>query len=782
MKKLFAFFALFSTVAIAQQNEQSEQEKDSLLQVVLNEVTVGAGIIDRAADRATPIAVSVITNREIERKGGQFDLIEVMRQTPSVQVNRGAGFGDGKMYLRGFDQVNTAFLINGQPINGVEDGKMYWSNWSGMIDVAQEVEIQRGLGSSKLAVSSVGGTVNIITKTIDQQAGGFVKTTAGQNNYLKTSAYLSTGLMDNGFAFSMLFGHWRGDGYHMGATGQGQTYFFSAGYKPNDNNVFNLFITGAPQWHGAQGGRTIADYREKGREWGNWYGVRDGEIYPGGRNFYHKPIYNLSWDWRINDDASLSTVIYGSNGRGGFAYQEGDFVYTEGGNVNYDAIRAQNLSGEGEGIVKASVNSHNWYGGIVNFSSKINDKLSYNVGIDGRMYNGMHFRAPTDLLGLSSYRGATETYGFNPWKSLKIPSDRSNLAISYNYEEDINYIGGFAQFEYVTDNYSAFISGTLSSQSHQTEGFMNYTGKGEKINNDGYNFKIGYSRRVGSNSKIYGNYGFYSRQPFHDDLYDNNRYDDKLNVAGNINQEISGLELGYQYEKDNFRLIVDLYSTKWDNRILSSTEYDSDTNELLSFSQSNPISQLHQGIEIQFDYKPTADIALKGFASFGDWVYDSNVQSRDFNEEGVVTSSGNISYLKGVKVGDAAQTSAGLEMYYRVSDRVSFNFTSTYYNDLYSRVNFSSGVFDTPDNQGTIKLPAFTLIDFSVNFKIPLSEFNNLDARLSAFNLFDIWYIEEMTTNNLPDSDSVLYKGIDPSNRIDPGYGRNFAINLAYRF
>ena len=89
------------------------------------------------------------------------------------------------------------------------------------MDVAEEVEIQRGLGASKLAVSSVGGTVNIITKTVDQQAGGFYKSMAGSNNYFRNSAYLSTGLNDNGWAFSMLLGHWSGDGNHWFSQGCG---------------------------------------------------------------------------------------------------------------------------------------------------------------------------------------------------------------------------------------------------------------------------------------------------------------------------------------------------------------------------------------------------------------------------------------------------------------------------------------------------------------------------------------------------------------------------------
>jgi hypothetical protein len=118
-------------------------------------VITGSGVIDLAKDRRTPIAVSTIKASEIVAKVGNSDLPELLKSTPSVQNIQRGGFGDGQMFLRGFDQTNTAFLLNGQPINGMEDGKMYWSNWSGVLDIANAVQVQRGLGSSKLAISSV---------------------------------------------------------------------------------------------------------------------------------------------------------------------------------------------------------------------------------------------------------------------------------------------------------------------------------------------------------------------------------------------------------------------------------------------------------------------------------------------------------------------------------------------------------------------------------------------------------------------------------------------------
>ena len=136
-------------------------------------VIVGKGIIDLAKERKTPIAVSTIKGVEIQSKVGTADVTQAMVNTPSVYVaGQSGGYGDSRITVRGFQQDNTAFLLNGQPINGMEDGRMYWSNWSGVNDIASAVQIQRGLGASKLAISSVGGTMNFVTKTTDKKEGG----------------------------------------------------------------------------------------------------------------------------------------------------------------------------------------------------------------------------------------------------------------------------------------------------------------------------------------------------------------------------------------------------------------------------------------------------------------------------------------------------------------------------------------------------------------------------------------------------------------------------------
>ena len=156
--KLFFVALLLMGTTIYAQESAEDMDLEELEEVIL----VGGGVIDLAEDRKTPVAVSTITGEEIQKKIGTQDITMTLANTPSIYVAGQSGaFGDTRIAVRGFGQDNTAFMLNGQPINGMEDGKMYWSNWSGMNDIANVVQIQRGLGASKLAISSVGGTRNL---------------------------------------------------------------------------------------------------------------------------------------------------------------------------------------------------------------------------------------------------------------------------------------------------------------------------------------------------------------------------------------------------------------------------------------------------------------------------------------------------------------------------------------------------------------------------------------------------------------------------------------------
>src|SRR5210317_633878 len=247
-KALLIVSALFASFSLSAQDASASA--DSLFNM-LDEITVTSDVIDIAKVRETPVAVSTISPSDISLKVGNMEFPEIMNNTPGVYATKqGGGYGDSRISLRGFSQSNTAFLINGQPVNDMENGWVYWSNWQGLTDVTSSIQIQRGLGASRLAVPSVGGTVSIFTKAADRKAGGVFAQMLGNDGYTKTTAVHNSGTNDKGWATSLLLTYWRGDGYVNQTQGEGWTYFAAVGYSPEgSNHQFNLTMLGAGQWH-----------------------------------------------------------------------------------------------------------------------------------------------------------------------------------------------------------------------------------------------------------------------------------------------------------------------------------------------------------------------------------------------------------------------------------------------------------------------------------------------------------------------------------------------------
>ncbi len=401
----------------------------------LSEVKVVASY---AETRKTPVAVSNITAEEIELKVGNQEFPEILKSTPSIYATKsGGGFGDSRINVRGFNQRNVAVMINGIPVNDMENGWVYWSNWAGLSDVTKTTQIQRGLGASKLAINSVGGTINIITKTTDQKRGGTVFTNVGNNGYLKYGATVSTGRTENGWAFTVSGARTTGDGYIDATWVNAWSYFASVAKEIGDKHQLVFTAIGAPQRHGQRSfpGRLGTDYvpfeydadpsteiideydpstatteetdaynvayedfinDHKASDFMNNegpgnitynsdYGYLDGRIFNNRENFYHKPQLALNHYWDINSSSFLATSAYYSTGRGGGTGDRGsiggDAIWRlpkdEKGLIPYDNIYKWNTGNDVDGF-GAPGNISTDYGRLAGESNGIIRRASMN--------------------------------------------------------------------------------------------------------------------------------------------------------------------------------------------------------------------------------------------------------------------------------------------------------------------------------------------------------------------------------------------------------------------
>ena len=138
-------------------------------------------LAEKAEARRTPVAFTNVAKPKIQAQLGSRDLPLLLNVTPSVySTAQGGGAGDARINVRGFSQRNTAVMINGVPVNDMENGWVYWSNWDGLGDAATSIQLQRGLSAINLATPSIGGTLNVITDPSRKEPGYTLKQEFGE--------------------------------------------------------------------------------------------------------------------------------------------------------------------------------------------------------------------------------------------------------------------------------------------------------------------------------------------------------------------------------------------------------------------------------------------------------------------------------------------------------------------------------------------------------------------------------------------------------------------------
>ena len=218
-----------------------------LSNIVLDEVEV---VSDIARSRETPVAFSNVSPEKLEEELAGQEIPMILNSTPGVYATQsGGGDGDARISIRGFNQRNVAVMIDGIPMNDMENGWVYWSNWFGLDIMTKTIQVQRGLGASKLAIPAVGGTMNILTRGIDHKESVIFKQSVGSNGYLKSTIGFNSGKLKNDWGYSLVLSKKTGDGWVDQTWTNGNFYYAKVQKKLNNHNLsFTAF--GAPQEHG----------------------------------------------------------------------------------------------------------------------------------------------------------------------------------------------------------------------------------------------------------------------------------------------------------------------------------------------------------------------------------------------------------------------------------------------------------------------------------------------------------------------------------------------------
>ena len=747
----------------------------------------------------------------------------------------GGGYGDAQTRIRGFKSENVAMMINGVPMNGMENQKVYWSNWAGLSDVTRSMQVQRGLGAAKVSVPAVGGSINIVTKSTEAKRGGFVSYGMGNDGYNKILFSVSSGLSKDGWAFTLLGGKTWGDGYIQGTDFEGYNWFASIAKRFNDNHQLSLTAFGAPQWHNQrnnQNGLTIKEWQRVQKYMGEkspyrynpTFGYRNGQAYNSSRNSYHKPQISLNHLWQIDRKSSLSTALYVSIGRGNGYSGSGDaanrsrWYGASNGLVNndfreadgtfaYDEVEALNETSTtgSKMIMGKSMNNHMWYGLLSTYTTKFGENFDFYGGIDLRYYKGLHQNVIVDLFG-GDYFIDAENRG-------KILAENNPAAADPNFKNqklgvgDVYYRdydgfvmseGAFAQLEYNRDKLSAFVSGGLSNTGYWRYDRMYYSkdkAKSDTKNYLGGNIKGGVNYNLNEKNNVFINAGFITRAPMFDTSFVNSQNSHARNEDAK-NEKIMSFEVGYGYRSGIFTANLNAYYTRWMDKALYDSgdfDYNVDGQNIkdrytLNMTGANAN---HLGVELDFAIRPLRWLDINGMFSWGDWRWNGNASGYYYNAAGQLMTdfkggtladmSQASNYKANIKmdnvyVGGSAQTTAALGVNIRPMKGLRISADWNFFARNFADYDIDAGNAGFGDEIVVVspwEIPSYSTFDLSAGYSF---DFGKVRATLSGNvnNLFDQEYIADARdggSHNWETATRVLY-----------GFGRTYSVRLKFNF
>lgn len=748
----------FESVEMSFDTIKNTQSLDVYLQpqaIDLSEVNI---LSDFAVERYNPISFTTVSQTQITATLGDQPLPEIMNFTPGIFAARdGGGSGDATLSIRGFQQENIAVLLNGIPINGAENGLVYWNNWMGLAEVASAIQIQRGIGASKVALNSVGGTVNI-------QTNGGHHTRSTQLNFSTTDygntrssfAYRS-GLQKNGWSYAVLGARTKGEGYVDGTYVDGWAYFFEVGKEISSRQRLSITLMGGPEKHGQRNLKlSKAETDQFGIKYNKEWGHLNGKMNNSSENFYHKPHLALSHYLSVGNDGILAHSVYFSPGVGGgkwsdnLDYNTNIFSFKDAtGQIDWNAIyqyNAQNtdtfalstgekVSGYSKIVQTKFLASHVWAGWVSNFETKLTPNTKLIVGLHYRFFQSNLSQKVDQLMGGSFYIDdySWSLAGVAGRSQIKRPGD----VIRIHNGAMIHQSTVFAQVEKKVGLFDLFAALSANDTHLRRHDAYNYpTDKWSSwVHKNGFDFKGGLGYRLAENQHTFLNAAWFSKVPYYKFIFGNFNNSPVVNIQ---NEQVKTVEAGYRIKNPVLELLLSLYYTVWQDVSFLSNEYLQLENNNQTRAMVKGLNAIHQGVEVDGKLKLTEDFGVAAIFSFGKWLWQNDVEATLFNDNDIAVDTVNV-YAQGLYVGGQPQLQMGFKAFATL-----FRHLDLYAEVIYYDKHFAQ--FDPAARQNILdrtqpyRLPATTLVN--IGFQAPLYIGKHRATLFANFNnIFNRQYI-----------------------------------------
>jgi len=692
--------------------------------MIADEVIVKA---TRAGDN-TPTTFRNVGAEELQKNNLGQDLPYLLNQTPSVVVSSDAGNGVGYtgIRIRGSDPTRVNVTINGIPYNDPESQGTFWVNMPDFASSVDNIQIQRGVGTSTNGAGAFGGSLNVQTTTLRDSAYAELNNSAGSFSTMKNTVLVGTGLINGKFSFDGRLSKVSSDGYIDRGASNLKSYFLSGSYYGKSDllrvNVFSGTEKTYQAWNG------VPEELLKTNRTYNAFDYKDQT------DNYTQDHYQLLYTHTFSEKLTANAALHYTYGRGYFEELK-DGASLESYGLSPVSIGDSTI--EETNLVRRRWLRNDFYGLTYSLNYIPTNKLNFTLGGAYNEYDGDHFGEVIWAEYASNSRNDYRYYSGNGFKT------DFNIYGRGNYQ--LGRLNLYADLQYRRVSYT--ISGTDKNRT-------------ELDQDDEHNFfnpKAGVSFNLDQRNKFYASFAVANKEPNRDD------YVNSTPATRPLSENLKDIEAGYALTGRSYRLGVNAYGMFYKDQLILTGKV-TDVGEPI---RQNVGKSYRAGIELDgglsisrvLSWAATATWSANRIKDFTEviYIYDDN-----YNVTGQVENK-----YTDTKIAFSPAFIGSSEFSYRPLKNIEAAFLTKYVGSQY--------LDNTADDSR--KLNSFFVNDLRLRFNTSFKGVRNVGITLLVNNLFD-----ELYENNGYTYSGIYSTGLATSNFYFPQAGRNFLVSLNVKF
>ena len=582
---------------------------------VLDEVLVSA----IRADVSIPVTFSNLSKAEIAKRNLGQDIPMLLNYLPSVFSSSDAGAGIGYTYMnvRGSNSERINVTINGIPYNDAESHGTFWVNLGDFASSTQNLQLQRGVGTSTNGSGAFGASLNILTDAVSEEAYGEISNSFGSFGARKHTVKFSTGKLNEHFEIAGRLSNISSDGYVDRAFAELQSYFLQGSYVDDNTLIKAITFGGKERTYQAWFGLDATQLAQNRRQ--NPY-TYDNEV-----DDYQQDHFQLHWNEKLNDNWTTNLGLNYTKGQGFFEQYR----------ANEDAAALNNLIVDGTDAIIRRWLDNNFY--VINFNTDYKgEKFNLVTGVSYSNYTGDHFG--------EVIWGADLTPGTNI---------RDRYYCSDAKKTDFSLFAK-TTFE-VSENLSGYVDLQGRFVGYQTQGLTS-----DRIpidvdaNFNFFNPKLGFTYNINTYNNLYASFAVANREP--------NRNDFENGVS--TPETLHDYEFGWRYRTAKTKINTNVYYMNYRNQLVLTGAIDNVGQPIRATSGSS----YRLGIEIDADFELNKN-----------WFWKPNLAiSSNRNRDFVSSVDGTLENLGNTNLSFSPDVIAGNMITYAPNENLQFTFLSKY--------------------------------------------------------------------------------------------------------